>query len=190
MHAGLTELDGQTAVKLDGEDGAAEAPAVVPEASTIAAGAANAAAEANWDNENKLNSSITSGPDGWVEVPRDPAETETGLTATPAATGNQSWAEDIPTDPSPATAANNNDGFREVHHNRGRGRGGNYRGEGGRGGNRGRGGFRGRGRGGGEGRGGRGRGGPRGGQGGQGGQRERGGGTQSSSQQQVGGEGS
>ena len=111
-----------------------------PDASTVDNGAANAVAEANWGS--KLSQSVTSGPDGWVEVPRDPAETETGLDATPGAfTGTQSWAEDVPTEAVPVTpAANtNNDGFHEVHHNRGRGRShGEYRG-----GNRGRGGFRG-----------------------------------------------
>ena len=141
----------------------------VPEASNIDAGAANAAAEVNWDV--KASASTQDGPDSWVEVPRDPAETDTGTKATPAAmTGTQSWAEDVPTEPppayaapseAPAPAANGGDGFHEVHHGRGRGRGdsrGGQRGGRGRGGDRGsegghrggRGGFRGD-RGGGEG---------------------------------------
>ena len=141
----------------------------VPEASNIDAGAANAAAEINWDV--KASASTQDGPDSWVEVPRDPAETDTGTRATPAAmTGTQSWAEDVPTEPpaayaapseAPAPAANGGDGFHEVHHGRGRGRGdfrGGQRGGRGRGGDRGsegghrngRGGFRGD-RGGGEG---------------------------------------
>ena len=121
-NAGLTEIN-------DGEDlanGETKQPEAlpVPEAIVADSGAANAVTEASWDN--KLSQSITSGPDGFemVEVPRDPAETENGLDATPAApTTTQSWAEDVPTE---ATAAPNsiNDGFHEVHHGRGRGRGG------------------------------------------------------------------
>lgn len=163
-NAGLTELDASGDVQVDGENGYADTPAI-PEPSSVDAGAANAVAEASWDS--KMSQSMTSGPDGFeiVEVPRDPTETETGLNATPAApTGMQSWAEDVPTEVAPAPVPAN-DGFHEVHHGRGRGRGG-YGGEGFRGG-------RGRGRGGGEGfrgrgggyrgdRGGRGRGGPRG----------------------------
>ena len=138
----------------------------VPEASNIDSAAANAAADASW--QANLSSSMTSGPDGWVdvnkEVPRDPAETDTGVSATPAAThATQSWAEDVPTDPTPAPApaAPKDDGFHEVHHNRGgRGRGGT---QGEHRGGRGRGGYRGdRGRGYRGERGGRGRGGPRG----------------------------
>lgn len=134
----------------------------VPEASNIDAGAANAAAENNWDV--KASASTQDGPDSWVEVPRDPAETDTGTKATPAAmTSTQSWAEDVPTEPppayatpseAPAPATNGGDGFHEVHHGRGRGRGdfrGGQRGGRGRGGDRGsegghrggRGGFRG-----------------------------------------------
>lgn len=111
----------------------------VPDASNIDAGAANAAAETNW--EAKMSASAASGPDGWIEVPRDPAETDTGITATPAAvTGAQSWAEDVPTEAIPTPVeATGNEGFHEVHHNnRGRGRGG-FPGES-RGGYRGRGG--------------------------------------------------
>lgn len=114
----------------------------VPEASSIDAGAANAAGESHW--EAKLSASVESGPDSWIEVPRDPAETDTGVAATPAAmTGTQSWAEDVPVEPASAPvaksppAANNGDGFHEVHH-RGRGRTGSQ-GEYHRGGGRGRG---------------------------------------------------
>lgn len=108
-----------------------------------------------------------------MNVPRDPAETETGLAATPAAPGNtQSWADDHPEPAAEAPAAAiqaEGDGFQAVHRHRGRGdREGGFHGRGGRGGERGgyrgRGGFRGEGRG--RGRGGergayRGRGGPR-----------------------------
>ena len=120
----------------------------VPEASNIDASAANAAAGTNWDV--KASVSTQDGPDSWVEVPRDPAETDTGTKATPAAmTGTQSWAEDVPIESPPlyaapseahAPAANGGDGFHEVHHGRGRGRGdfrGGQRGSRGRGGDRG-----------------------------------------------------
>ena len=171
-HAGLTEIDTPPVATTNGESHV-ETP-TVPEASNIDAGAANAAAEANWAPE--LSASAESGPDGWIEVPRDPAETETGLNATPAALNNntQSWAEDVPNDPAPATTEtgaapptnNTGDGFHEVHHGGrgGRGRGGEHRG-----GWRGRGGFRGGDRGGEGGY--RGRGGFRGDRGGEGGYR-------------------
>jgi hypothetical protein len=105
-----------------------------------------------------------------VQVPRDLAETETGVTATPAATvqATNSWAEEVGAaatnaDEKPAVE---NDGFSEVRRERGRGRGG-------RGG---RGEFRGRGRGGRDGHrgGGRGRDGQGGGRGGRGGSSIRG----------------
>ena len=160
LPAELTDIDTEIQPTTNGVSSHVETP-TVPEASSIDAGAANAAAEINW--EAKLSASAGSGPEGWVEIPRDPAETETGTTATPAAvTGTQSWAEDVPVEqaatvnPSAPTANNGNDGFHEVHHNRGRGRGGfqgeyrgnrgrgSYRGDrGGEGGYRGRGGYRG-----------------------------------------------
>jgi hypothetical protein len=66
----------------------------VPANSTFGEGA-NAAAEANWDTNNDLSASQE-----WVEVPRDAAETDTGVTATPAAnTNTQSWADDQPEAP-------------------------------------------------------------------------------------------
>lgn len=128
----------------------------MPAASTIDAGAANEAGE-NWDrqqpgSEEPLTESfeIVPRPAGEVETPAAPA----------AVNATQSWADE-PVETAPA-ATNANDGFHEVQHNRGRGRGG-HQGEG-------RGSFRGRGRGDfrGRGRGGRGRGdgfrgGPRGG---------------------------
>jgi len=119
--------------------------------------AANAVAESHWDNNNEASLSQE-----WVQVPRDPKETETGLTATPAAAGNtQSWADDHPEQTEPATpaaaSADANDGFHQVQRNRPRNEGGNHRG-------RGQGNWRGRGRGDGRGRGrgNRGAGGPRG----------------------------
>ncbi|KAI9831228.1 MAG: hypothetical protein M1819_005156 [Sarea resinae] len=148
-----------------------------PEQSGIDSGAANAAAENQWDA--KMSASVESGPEGWIEVPRDLAETETGLAGIPANnTSTQSWADDHPTESVPvapesaaAPTITGNDGFHEVHHSRGgRGRGG-FQGEH-RGGYRGRGGHRG-----GEGSGYRGRGGSRGDRGdrgGEGGHRGRG----------------
>lgn len=146
VHAGLTEIDSAAEPLLNGTSSHIETP-TVPDASNIDAGAANAAAENNWGPE--LPASATSGPDGWVEVPRDPAETDTGLTATPGAmTSTTSWAEEVTSEAAPAStqsvappASNGDGGFQEVHHGRGRGRGG-FQGEH-RGGHRGRGGFRG-----------------------------------------------
>jgi hypothetical protein len=124
---------------------------LAPAASSIEPGAANAAAEEQWDKQ------ATGGDDPLSEsfemVPRDPAETENPHVAAPV-TSTQSWADDTPEPQATPGAATGGDGFHEVtHHNRGgRGRGG-HQGEG-------RGGFRGRGRGGprGDFRGGRGRG--------------------------------
>lgn len=176
-HAGLTEIEADTEQPApNGLSSHVDTP-TVPEASNIDAGAANAAAESDW--QPKLSASGDSGPDSWIEVARDPAETDTGVAATPAAmTNTQSWAEDVPVEPTSSPdaswsppAANSGDGFREVPHRAGRGRTdsqGEYRGGNGRGnrgprGNRGReafrgdrgdrgggeGGYRGRGRGGG-----------------------------------------
>lgn len=55
---------------------------------------ANAVAESHWDTCKDISISGE-----WVDVkiPRDPAETETGVKATPAAPANtQSWADDHP----------------------------------------------------------------------------------------------
>ena len=151
-HAGLTEIDAEPQPITNGVSNHVDTP-TVPEASSIDAGAANAAAETNW--EPKLSVSGASGPDGWVEVPRDLNETDTGTISTPAAiTNTQSWAEDVPSEPavkpipSAPAATSGGDGFHEVHHIRGRGRGNGGGGRGGYRGDRGgRGFFRGRGRG-------------------------------------------
>ena len=141
-HAGLTEIDAPVEANTNGFSNNNDNPQV-PEASGIDAGAANAAAETGWD----VKASVSSEQNDWVEIPRDPAETETGNAATPAAmTSTQSWAEDVPLEQPPAYAqpssAEAGDGFHEVqhHHRGGRGRGG--QGEH-RGGNRGGRGFRG-----------------------------------------------
>lgn len=153
-NAGMTELD--DAVPVNGGDGSAVTSGP-PAVSSIDAGASNAA---GGDWEKAQSGSDDPLTESYEIVPRDPAETET-----PAATAPvneiRSWADD-PVDAQAAAPTNGNDGFQEVHNNRG-GRGRNqHQGEG-RGGYRGRGGPRG-GRGGrGRGRGDGFRGGPRGG---------------------------
>ena len=163
-NAGLTEMDAQPGDMTNGFSNHVDTPSV-PTASNIDAGAANMAGGNNWDAK-----ATTPGGEDWVQVDRDPTETDTGTNATPAAmTSTQSWAEDVPTEASapPAYESGVGDGFREVQHHRGgRGRGGDHRG----GERRGRGGFRGD-----RERGGRGRGGFRGDRGGgEGGHRGRG----------------
>ncbi|KFG79429.1 hypothetical protein MANI_009632 [Metarhizium anisopliae] len=115
--------------------------------------AANAVAESHWDTEAGLSTSQE-----WVDVKasRDITETDTGLTDTPASSGNtQSWADE---QPEPTKPSDGNDGFHQVQRNKGRHEregNGNLRGRGGhRGEHRGRGGHRGEGRGRGRGRGG------------------------------------
>jgi hypothetical protein len=166
VHAGLTELEGTAPEPLTNGIPAQETM-TGPKQGSTGAEAANAVAEANWDPQASVISNASAGGDGWVEVPRDPAETDTGLTATPAAMhGNASWAEEVTEGAATEEkAAIENDGFEQVvHHQRGRGRGhegrgrgGEFRGRGGRGRGDGRGGGRGRGdgerRGGGRGRG-------------------------------------
>ena len=172
-HAGLTELE-DTAPPPSTNGAPTQDTMSAPEQSSTGAEAANAMAESNWDPQASIISNASAGGEGWVEVPRDPAETDTGLAATPAAMhGAASWAEEV-TEGATAEekAAIENDGFEQVvHHQRGgpgRGRGNEGRGRGdfrGRGGRAGRGDGRGGGRprGDGDRRGGRGRGdGPRG----------------------------
>lgn len=159
-HAGLTEINGHASSGTTQPMDRIEAPDV-PNASTIDVGAANSAGANNWDP--KASMSADSGAEGWVEVPRDLTETDTGNQATPAAThGTQSWADEVQADPMQGMPEPeytkppvNGDGFSEVHRNRGgrgrggqgehrgRGRGGGgYRGDRGDGGGRGRGGYR------------------------------------------------
>lgn len=190
VHAGLTELnDPSLAAEAAAANSAAAAAAesrsgeIPPPAQTIVDDAANPVAESSWEPTAAATAPAAATAEDWVEVPRNPAETETGLHATPAAADvglkNEhaagqatmgTWADE--TTVAAATGReDSNDGFEPVvhhhhHHQRqhsGRGaRGGRGRGRGdgfrGRGGNRGE--FRGgRGRGRGEFRGGRGRGG-------------------------------
>jgi hypothetical protein len=103
-HAGLTEIDTGTVTPLaNGHDNTtAEATSGIPQNSGIDEGAANAAADSHWDTNVDLSASQE-----WVDVSlmRETSETDTGLTATPAAPSNtqgwaapnaQSWADDQP----------------------------------------------------------------------------------------------
>lgn len=92
-NAGLTEIDDNQTIPLSTQAAAVETEEVAQN-SGFGEGA-NAAAQANWDQNNDLSASQE-----WVEVPRDAAETETGVVATPAAPANtQSWADDQPESP-------------------------------------------------------------------------------------------
>jgi hypothetical protein len=95
-NAGLTEIDEPVAALLiNGHNESTYENKGIPQNSGFGDGAANAAAEANWDNSNDLSTSQE-----WVEVPRDATETDTGVTATPAAPSNvQSWADEQPDSP-------------------------------------------------------------------------------------------
>jgi hypothetical protein len=171
VNAGLTELQDPTlSVQASQTNGVTEAAAShtvdfsAAPSQTSVGDAANPLAENTWDAQGSTILSASATADGWVEVPRDPQETDTGIEATTAsAHATNSWAEDVPVaGPTPAVEAN--DGFEQVVHHqrqnstrggrggRGRGRGENFRGRGGRGE------FRGRARGRGEFRGGRARG--------------------------------
>ena len=174
-HASLTEIEAGDAELSNGHTGQATVQAT--NNADVADNAANAAGESQWDAGNEASMSLSQ---EWVDVsvPRDPAETETGLNATPAALASStSWADDHPEAPAEVRlfpqsirirredcadeaclqqpAADPNDGFHQVQgRSRGRGdRDGGWRPRG-RGEWRGRGGHRGEGRG-------RGRGGPR-----------------------------
>jgi hypothetical protein len=91
-HATANELEAGDVPAINGQ--AVEAVADKLANSHVADDAANAVAESHWDTGNDMSISQE-----WVDVkvPRDPAETETGVTATPAAPSNtQSWADDHP----------------------------------------------------------------------------------------------
>ena len=94
-NAGLTEVDAPPASNLLNGHNPTSFAHDIPQNSGFGDGAANAAAEANWDQNNDLSNSQE-----WVEVPRDAAETDTGVVATPAAPSNiQSWADEQPDSP-------------------------------------------------------------------------------------------
>jgi hypothetical protein len=95
-HAGLTEIDdtGYIAPMTNGHTETTPISGLPTNADT-GDHAANAAAEAQWDAGHDLSASLSQ--EEWVKVPRDPVETDTGLSATPAAAGPvQSWADDQP----------------------------------------------------------------------------------------------
>lgn len=95
-HATLTELDDGPLTSLaNGHEEPTAEPSSIPQNSGIDEGAANAAAESNWDTNADLSNSQE-----WVDVSRDAAETETGTSATIAPPSNtQSWADDRPESP-------------------------------------------------------------------------------------------
>ncbi|KAF2261657.1 hypothetical protein CC78DRAFT_583467 [Lojkania enalia] len=151
-NAGLTETN-MGVNSLNGE--AVDTP-TAPLATSVDTGAANAAAEEQWDEKHPAGSDDTL-TESFEMVPRDPTETETPAVTAPN-NSTASWADDTHEAAPAATPAlaSGNGEFQEVHHNRGgRGRSGpqgGYRGRGGRGRSRGdfgrgRGEFRGRGRG-------------------------------------------
>ncbi|KAL3477976.1 hypothetical protein BJX99DRAFT_116184 [Aspergillus californicus] len=155
-NAAYTELEDPTYVtEVNAPNEAVQADNLAPPPQTLVPEGANAVADATWEPHTDLASSTNT--DGFIEVPRDPAETDTGLQATP---GN--ITDDVQPETVPESIKPGSDEFKPIAHHqkqpsrgRGRGRGGRG-GEGYRG--RGRGDNRGRGRG----RGGRGRGGPNG----------------------------
>ncbi|KAF2002447.1 hypothetical protein P154DRAFT_561935 [Amniculicola lignicola CBS 123094] len=167
-NASLTEISaGDTTIH--GAEEAVETTSA-PAATSIGAGASNAAADDQWDKQGTGSDDPLA--ESFEMVPRDPAEVDSPPVPAPVAS-TQSWADDAEQHApasAPAPPNGGNDGFHEVQHNRGgRGRGAPFRGppRGGRGDGRGDG--RGRGRGRGDYRGGRG--GPRGGGGFRGGPR-------------------
>jgi hypothetical protein len=102
INAGLTEIDSlppNVVTNGHGESGeTAEAAAGIPQNSGIDEGAANAVAGSHWDTNNGNLSESQEWVD--VKIPRDLTETDTGVTATPAAPSNtQSWADEQPDSP-------------------------------------------------------------------------------------------
>jgi len=131
-NAGLTELQDPSVSAAAAASGAdVQSDSNVPPSQTLVSNGGNQVAE-NTYRPNAMTSSATT--DGWVEVPRDPAETDNGLQATLANTDTHNATTD---DASAGKGQPNG---------RGRGRGGRGRGDGSRG--RGRGGRDSRGRGG------------------------------------------
>lgn len=98
-YAGLTEIDySDTPAPLTNGHAEAGTGSGLTDNADVTDSAANAAAESQWDASNDLSASPSQ--EEWVKVPRDPTETETGLTATPAAASNvQSWADEQPENP-------------------------------------------------------------------------------------------
>ncbi|EPE05307.1 hypothetical protein F503_03912 [Ophiostoma piceae UAMH 11346] len=86
-NASLTEIEaGDDTPLANGESTEAEAAHTNGITNSgVADDAANAAGENQWDTNGNKDLSMSQ---EWVEVPRDPTETDTGLTATPAAPAN------------------------------------------------------------------------------------------------------
>lgn len=96
-NAGLTELDEPTvAAAVNGHSTVHEVDGIPKNSGFGGEGGANAAATQKWDSQNDLSTSQE-----WVNVSaREVTETDTGITATPAAPSNvQSWADDQPDSP-------------------------------------------------------------------------------------------
>jgi hypothetical protein len=151
-HAGMTELEDTAKIHANTNGTSEHELTAVAEQTSVGAEAANAVPDSTWDAQASILTTGSNTGDGWVEVPRDPAETETGLAATPTTTqGASNWAEEVTEGiAAEEKAAAENDGFEQVvgsKQGRGRGRGkGEFRGEfRGRGGDRGGRGGRGRG---------------------------------------------
>ncbi|OAP57844.1 hypothetical protein AYL99_08582 [Fonsecaea erecta] len=117
-NAGLTELDDAAAIQTDetvNEIAEPEVAPSVPEQSTTGDEAANAVGEA-WDPQASMVTDTSATNEEWVQVPRVPAETDTGLAATPAAVQSNSWAEEVGAAAITAEEkpAQENDGFEQV----------------------------------------------------------------------------
>ncbi|KAJ5645484.1 hypothetical protein N7507_011495 [Penicillium longicatenatum] len=110
-NAGLTELqDTSVSAEVAAQETVTSKPdQVAPPTQTSTTGGANPAADSA-----SLTSASAGMNDSWVEVPRDPAETETGLQATPANTETNTATD---------TGAKGNSGRGRGRHGRGRGDG-------------------------------------------------------------------
>lgn len=148
-----TAIDATDATTTDANGTTVQTEQIAPPAQTMVSNAANEIAKSSWDPSTGAPAGPSANADGLIEVPRDPAETENGLQATPASIDTGLKNNPTATQPEAENAAvlkQNGDGFEPVsghqRQNSGRGRGrGRGRGDGFRG--RGRGELRGRGRG-------------------------------------------
>lgn len=106
-HAASTELDAEPlAAMVNGatEQASGAETADIPQNSGIDEGAANATAGSHWDQSGPADMSASQ---EWVDVGRDPAETDTGLTSTIGTNANtQSWADDQPEEPKVEVSTN------------------------------------------------------------------------------------
>jgi hypothetical protein len=97
VNASLTEIQAGDDNAWSQTNGHSTEPATHnPTNGDVTDGAANQAGESQWDSQAEMSMSLSQ---EWVDVsvPRDPAETETGLSATPAAPkASQSWADESP----------------------------------------------------------------------------------------------